>query len=52
MRLSAVVARGVTVVAIDRNLSLYEDAIVFLASPESSYITGAEHLVDAGMLAH
>lgn len=26
--------------------------VLFLASDEASYITGAEHLVDAGMLAH
>lgn len=26
--------------------------VLFLATDESSYITGAEHLVDAGMLAH
>lgn len=25
--------------------------VLFLASDEASYITGAEHLVDAGMLA-
>ena len=28
------------------------NVVLFLASDEASYVTGAEHLVDAGMLAH